>query len=72
MIFYDNQLDNMMDVAPLGVRCVYTPEGLTKECWEASLAAFAQLSPEDDNQEWEKALQEFGVSSGALRRRYRW
>eukprot|EP00636_Phaeomonas_parva_P009647 CAMPEP_0118877954 /NCGR_PEP_ID=MMETSP1163-20130328/18059_1 /TAXON_ID=124430 /ORGANISM="Phaeomonas parva, Strain CCMP2877" /LENGTH=211 /DNA_ID=CAMNT_0006813727 /DNA_START=69 /DNA_END=704 /DNA_ORIENTATION=- len=72
MVFYDNEPGNMHDVSPLGVRCVYTPDGLTQECWEASLAAFAKIGPEEDNDTWEAALSEFGVTSGVGGRAYRW
>lgn len=44
MIFFDNQRDNIEDVTPLGVHCVYCPHGLTRTIWEQGLAGFAQKS----------------------------
>ena len=42
MIFYDNQMNNIHDVSPLGVHCVYAPDGLTRKKWEQGLADFAK------------------------------
>ena len=44
MIFFDNQINNIRDVAPLGVTCVYCPEGITDEIWKRGLADFAKAS----------------------------
>lgn len=41
MIFFDNEKRNCIDVAPLGVTCIYTPDGLTKSKWDEGLAKFA-------------------------------
>ena len=38
MIFFDNQTNNIHDVSPLGVHCVYTPEGQTMGYWEKGIA----------------------------------
>ena len=76
MIFYDNERGNCVDVAPLGVRCVYTPEGLTENAWNASLRAYEAVSAgaaDDadgevgDDRAWEGALRELGETSGAAR-----
>ena len=40
MIFFDNQIDNCRDVADIGVTVAYTPNGVTKEVFDAVLAAF--------------------------------
>ena len=42
MMFFDNQMDNIEDVGELGVFCVYCPEGMTKEVWEAGLKRFEE------------------------------
>ena len=42
MIFYDNEEHNCRTVKSLGVHCVYTPRGMTREVWESSLADFAK------------------------------
>mmetsp|Transcript_37400 Transcript_37400/g.81439 ORF Transcript_37400/g.81439 Transcript_37400/m.81439 type:complete len:172 (-) Transcript_37400:126-641(-) len=42
MIFFDNENRNCVDVAPLGVTCVYTPNGMTTAKWKEGLAAFAK------------------------------
>jgi len=41
MIFYDNEYSNITSVSSLGVHSVYSPDGMTKEIWEKSLAEFA-------------------------------
>jgi len=42
MIFFDNEPRNIRAVQPLGVQCVLTPDGMTKENWEAALADFSR------------------------------
>ena len=42
MIFFDNENHNCVNVAPLGVTCVYTPRGMTAEAWEEGLAMHAK------------------------------
>lgn len=42
MIFFDNEPRNIRAVEPLGVQCVLTPDGMTKENWEAALAEFSK------------------------------
>lgn len=39
-IFFDNEAGNCKQVAKLGVTCVYTPKGLTREAWENGISAF--------------------------------
>ncbi|EFJ41078.1 hypothetical protein VOLCADRAFT_119798 [Volvox carteri f. nagariensis] len=41
MIFYDNERWNITECAKLGITCIYTPRGLTREAWERGLADFA-------------------------------
>ena len=40
MIFFDNEMHNIHDVAPLGVLSVYCPDGVTREIWEHGLDLF--------------------------------
>ena len=40
MIFFDNQTNNINDVSPLGVVCVYCPDGVTSEVWAKGLAKY--------------------------------
>ena len=40
MIFFDNQMDNCVDVAKIGVTVAYTPSGVTKEAFDQVLEAF--------------------------------
>lgn len=42
MLFFDNEMRNCRDVAPLGVTCAYAPDGMTAEAWEAGLAKHAK------------------------------
>lgn len=42
MVFFDNEQRNCIDVARLGVTCVYTPNGMTAAKWKEGLAAFAK------------------------------
>ena len=44
MLFFDNERRNCVDVAPLGVTCVYTPDGLTQSKWDEGLVKFAAKS----------------------------
>ena len=40
MIFFDNEYGNIKSVASLGVKCIYTPDGMKKEHWEEAKKAF--------------------------------
>ncbi|KAJ1403576.1 magnesium-dependent phosphatase-1 [Ochromonadaceae sp. CCMP2298] len=40
MLFFDNEMGNVRNVAKLGVRCVYCPEGITEAAWEEGLDMF--------------------------------
>eukprot|EP01065_Artemidia_motanka_P007070 TRINITY_DN13473_c0_g1_i2.p2 TRINITY_DN13473_c0_g1~~TRINITY_DN13473_c0_g1_i2.p2 ORF type:complete len:188 (+),score=49.85 TRINITY_DN13473_c0_g1_i2:28-591(+) len=40
MIFFDNERGNLTTVAPLGVTCVYTPDGVTDRLWRLGLERF--------------------------------
>ncbi|GFR40369.1 hypothetical protein Agub_g917, partial [Astrephomene gubernaculifera] len=42
MIFFDNERWNITECAKLGITCVYTPRGLTRQEWEKGLADFAR------------------------------
>lgn len=44
MLFFDNEVWNIEDVAPMGVCSVYTPRGMTVEVWDAGLKAFAKAA----------------------------
>ena len=46
MIFFDNQMNNISDVSPLGVHCVYSPDGMTKKVWETGLKSFENKKDE--------------------------
>ncbi|GIM16010.1 hypothetical protein Vretimale_18696 [Volvox reticuliferus] len=41
MLFYDNERWNITECAKLGITCVYTPRGLTREAWDRGLMDFA-------------------------------
>jgi magnesium-dependent phosphatase 1 len=40
MIFFDNQTNNIRDVTPIGVHCVYCPDGITDEIWRRGITEF--------------------------------
>ena len=40
MLFFDNENRNCVSVSQLGVKCVYTPNGMTFEYWEQGLRHF--------------------------------
>ena len=40
MLFFDNERDNLIDVAPMGVTCAWVPEGVTAAAWASSLERF--------------------------------
>eukprot|EP00957_Ditylum_brightwellii_P205580 15344480-Ditylum_brightwellii.AAC.1 len=40
MCFFDNEQWNIHSVAQLGVKCIYTPEGMTREAWIEALEMF--------------------------------
>ena len=42
MIFFDNEMRNCTSVSKLGVTCVYTPHGMTREAWEEGLLKFRE------------------------------
>ena len=37
MCFFDNEIGNIRSVSKLGVTCIYTPNGMTREAWEEAL-----------------------------------
>ncbi|KXZ45106.1 hypothetical protein GPECTOR_58g555 [Gonium pectorale] len=41
MIFFDNERWNITECARLGITCIYTPRGMTREAWEKGLTEFA-------------------------------
>eukprot|EP00558_Chaetoceros_sp_UNC1202_P014265 CAMPEP_0197257414 /NCGR_PEP_ID=MMETSP1429-20130617/78630_1 /TAXON_ID=49237 /ORGANISM="Chaetoceros sp., Strain UNC1202" /LENGTH=108 /DNA_ID=CAMNT_0042721245 /DNA_START=51 /DNA_END=377 /DNA_ORIENTATION=+ len=40
MVFFDNEIRNINSVKELGVKCIYTPDGMTREAWHEALALF--------------------------------
>jgi magnesium-dependent phosphatase 1 len=43
MLFFDNERDNCVDVAQLGVCCIHCPSGMSQDAWERGLRLFAEL-----------------------------
>jgi magnesium-dependent phosphatase 1 len=41
MLFFDNEMRNCESVSDLGVRSIYSPEGLTQEIWDKSINEFS-------------------------------
>jgi hypothetical protein len=41
MVFFDNEYCNIRSVAALGVRCIYTPDGMMKHHWDEAKRMFA-------------------------------
>lgn len=39
MCFFDNEQSNIRTVSQLGVTCLYTPHGMTRQAWQDALAA---------------------------------
>ena len=40
MVFFDNEHTNIKQVSKLGVKTIYTPDGMMKEHWEEAKEAF--------------------------------
>lgn len=40
MVFFDNEYHNIRTVQKLGVKCVYTPDGMTRDAWKEALEKF--------------------------------
>ena len=40
MLFFDNEMHNIRNVAKLGVHCIYCPDGITERAWEEGLSKF--------------------------------
>ena len=40
MAFFDNEYGNIRSVSTLGVKCYYTPDGMTRDDWEKAKADF--------------------------------
>ena len=40
MAFFDNEMRNIRSVQELGVKCVYTPDGMTREAWFQAMNMF--------------------------------
>lgn len=40
MVFFDNEMRNIRSVQKLGVKCIYTPDGMTKEAWFEAIEMF--------------------------------
>mmetsp|Transcript_24030 Transcript_24030/g.35606 ORF Transcript_24030/g.35606 Transcript_24030/m.35606 type:complete len:196 (-) Transcript_24030:255-842(-) len=52
MVFFDNEMRNIQSVSQLGVKCVYTPDGMMKEHWFEALEMFGldHLKIEEDEE----------------------
>lgn len=46
MVFFDNEYWNIETVEPLGVKCVYTPDGMTVDSWKEALQMFEYCTEE--------------------------
>ena len=44
MVFFDNEHYNITSVQQLGVKCIYTPDGMTTEHWEEAKQKFGMSS----------------------------
>jgi magnesium-dependent phosphatase 1 len=40
MVFFDNEHWNIQSVSKLGVKCIYTPDGMQKKHWDEAKEAF--------------------------------
>lgn len=40
MAFFDNEMRNIRSVKTLGVKCIYTPDGMTRKSWKEALSLF--------------------------------
>lgn len=40
MVFFDNEMRNIRSVKELGVKCIYTPDGMTADSWHEALGLF--------------------------------
>jgi magnesium-dependent phosphatase 1 len=40
MVFFDNDMSNIQSIKQLGVKCFYTPDGMTREAWDDALKLF--------------------------------
>ena len=40
MVFFDNEWRNIKSVRELGVKCIYTPDGMEKHHWHEALELF--------------------------------
>lgn len=44
MVFFDNEKWNIRSVSRLGVKCLYTPNGMTRDAWKKAFDLFAHGS----------------------------
>ena len=42
ILFFDNEISNIRDCSTLGIICIYTPHGLTRQAWEEGLRQYAE------------------------------
>lgn len=50
MAFFDNEWRNIQSVKELGVKCFYTPDGMTREAWDDAMKEFdIDLEDTDDS-----------------------
>ena len=40
MLFFDNEMGNILSVSKLGVKCIHCPDGMTQAVWDKGLGAF--------------------------------
>ena len=40
MCFFDDTYSNILSVSQLGVKCVHTPKGVTRDAWKKALYMF--------------------------------
>ena len=48
MVFFDNEMRNITSVKKLGVKCVYTPDGMTRQAWHEALSMFGMTKEDCD------------------------
>ncbi len=41
MCFFDNEYWNIKSVSGLGVKCIYTPDGMTRAAWDEAKKEFS-------------------------------
>lgn len=67
MLFFDNEIENIHTCEPLGITCVFTPDGMTEAHWQEGLKRFAANAAAADaaGSHWQDGFKQYAEKAEA-------